>query len=314
MTSDLITGKIAHTPVLLNEVISGLNLQPGHIIVDGTLGLGGHSLEILKKITKKGTVIGIDQDPLNLARAQENLKNYSNIIFVHDNFAQIKDILQQKKISKINGCLLDLGLSSPHIDCPERGFSFKNEGPLDMRMNPEQVLTAKTIVNSYPETDLANLIYEYGEERRSRVIAKAITKYRKQKKIETTQELASVISSVVKNKNKKNPALLTFQALRIVVNNEIVTLQKVLKDLVELLSPGGRLAVISYHSLEDRIVKRFFKNQAKHCICPKEFLFCKCEGKAHLQIITKKPITPTELEIRDNHRARSAKLRIAEKI
>ena len=307
---------IYHTPVLLHECIESLQLQSSDIIIDGTIGLGGHSEEIIKKILPSGLLIGIDQDENNLMLAKKRLRKYSkNIKFIHDNFLNFKNIIQENNIKKVNGILLDLGIASTHVDDSHRGFSYMNDGPLDMRMNQDQVLTAKTVVNSTPEKKLAEIIYKYGEEKKARLIARAITKERKRKKITRTQDLTTVINAIVKNKHQnKNASCLTFQALRIYVNNELEALKEVLSQSLELLSPGRRLAVISYHSLEDRIVKHFFKEQARHCICPKEFPICICNHKAQIKIITSSPITPTANEISANPRSRSAKLRIAEKL
>jgi len=303
-----------HIPVLLHEVVEGI-IQPSmKVVVDGTLGLGGHSEAILQKLHPHITLIGIDKDATNLKKAQTRLKKYqANIKFVHDDFVNIKSISKKFLYDKVDAIILDLGLSSPHIDNQERGFSFYQEGPLDMRFNQEQELTAEIIINRYSEQKLADIIYQYGEEKRARKIAKIICKARKKKKFTSTRELATEIEKNIKNK-KKHPALLTFQALRIAVNNELDLLYKCLEDAADLLSIGKRLAVISYHSLEDRIVKQFFRFKAKHCVCPKEILLCKCQHQASLKIITKKPIRPSLGEIEKNSRARSAKLRIAEKI
>ena len=303
-----------HKPVLLHEVVRGLNLKRGSVVVDGTLGLGGHAREIIKHILPNGLLIGIDQDPRNLKKAKENLKEFSkNIKFVQGNFSKLSEILKNLGIEKVDAILLDLGLSSPHIDEADRGFSYIEDGPLDMRMNPESSVTAAEIVNTYKERELANLIYKYGEEKHSRKIANIIVKERERKKFTTTRELATVLEREIKNKHK-HPALLTFQALRIAVNDELDVLISVLKESVELLSSGGCLAVISYHSLEDRIVKQFIREQARVCICPKELPLCSCNNKPKFKIITKKPIVPSEEEVKSNNRSRSAKLRIAERI
>lgn len=305
-----------HTPVLLNKVINGLKLRQGSIIIDGTLGFGGHAKQILKDICPNGLLIGIDTDTRNLCAAKKNLAQFkSNTRIVHDNFENIKNIMKKQEIEKVDGILLDIGISSAHVDEAERGFSFQSDGPLDMRMNPEQELNASMIINGYTEIDLANLIYEYGEERMSRKIARAIIQQRKIKKITRTRELAIVIEQALPKKHKsKHPALLTFQALRIAVNNELNVLKKAIEHSVELLNPGGRLAVISYHSLEDRIVKHFFRHQAKHCICPKELLVCSCNNSPKIIIINKRPICPSSEEVFKNPRSRSGKLRIIEKI
>jgi 16S rRNA (cytosine1402-N4)-methyltransferase len=305
-----------HTPVLLNEVINGLNLKKRSIIIDGTLGFAGHAKTILEYISPNGLLIGIDTDTRNLIEAKKNLSQFkSNTRIIHDNFKNIKIIMKKEEINKVDGILLDLGISSAHVDEADRGFSFQADGPLDMRLNPEQELNASTIVNGYTEIDLANIIYEYGEERMSRKIARAIIQQRKIKKITRTRELAIVIEQTIPKKHKsKHPALLTFQALRIAVNNELNVLKQAIEHSVELLNPGGRLAVISYHSLEDRIVKHFFRHQARHCICPKELLVCSCNHSPEIIIINKRPICPSSEEVFKNPRSRSGKLRIIEKI
>ncbi|MBT4937450.1 16S rRNA (cytosine(1402)-N(4))-methyltransferase RsmH [Candidatus Peregrinibacteria bacterium] len=305
-----------HTPVLLNEVIEALSLKKGSVVIDGTLGLGGHSEKILEYIIPNGLLIGIDQDTRNIKEAKKKLKAYEkNTKIVHDNFRNIEEVLKKLKVKKVDGILLDLGLSSVHVDKADRGFSFQSDGPLDMRMNSEQEITAATIVNSYTEKDLADVIYEYGEERMSRRIARSIVEKRKIQKFQTTRELAIVIESVIKQKHtSKHPALLTFQALRIAVNDELNALESVLEQSMGLLSLGGRLAVISYHSLEDRMVKHFFRKQARQCICPKESPLCTCHHSPQLNIITKRPIRPTDKEISENPRARSGKMRVAERM
>lgn len=304
-----------HTPVLLNEAIEALKLKKGAIVIDGTLGLGGHSEKILERIIPDGLLIGIDQDTRNIKEAEKRLSAYKkNTKIVHSNFRKIEEILEKLKIKQVDGILLDLGLSSVHLDKADRGFSFQSDGPLDMRMNPEQEITAATIVNGYTEKDLADVIYKYGEERMSRKIARVIVEKRKIQKFQTTRELAIVIESVIKQKHtSKHPALLTFQALRIAVNDELNALESALEQSMGLLSPGGRLAVISYHSLEDRMVKHFFRQQARQCICPKESPLCTCNHSPQLNIITKRPIRPTEEEVRENPRSRSGKMRVAEK-
>lgn len=327
---------LTHQPVLLHETLDLLNLEANTQIIDGTLGLGGHSLEILKALGPKGKILAFDQDERNLKVAKERLKKYEKqVIFVHDNF---ENLLKQAKKHKFkpDAILLDLGLSSPHIDDSERGFSFMKDGPLDMRFDKRQELTAYQVINSTPEKELADIIYHYGEERQSRKIARRIVEARKRKRIETTTELAEIIagksklgamsyelgakkrlqvpSSKFQARKGIHPATLTFQALRIYVNRELEVLEKVLEDSVTLLNPGGRLVVISYHSLEDRIVKNFFKNQTKNCICPKELPICQCNFKKTLYILTRKPIIPSSVEVSENPRSRSAKLRAAERL
>ena len=306
---------LLHEPVLLHEAVEALNLQNQSVIIDGTLGLGGHSELILNSIPQ-GHLIAIDQDPRNIVHAQERLESFSSrLSIVQENFENIPKVLEDLCIKSVDGILLDLGIASTHVDEAERGFSFQAEGPLDMRMNPDQILNASMIVNSYSEKELADMIYRYGEEPKSWKIAKAIVLARKEKKITRTRELTSIIESVVKSQkgNKKHPAMKTFQALRITVNHELDALREALKVSVRLLNPGGRLVVISYHSLEDRIVKQFFREQTRYCICPKESPICTCDWQTQLKIITKKPVLPKEEEVLRNSRSRSAKMRVAER-
>lgn len=322
--------ELTHTPVLLTETLDLLNLEAnppaarlnekvgqeraGKNIVDGTLGLGGHSLEILKKIGPTGKLMAFDQDEQNLKEARKRLKDYEKqITFVHSNFENIAEECKRHNFQP-DAILLDLGLSSPHLDDPERGFSFQKEGPLDMRFDKSQPLTAEKVVNSYPEKDLADIIFHYGEERRSRLIARAITQARKDSPIKTTTQLAEIIAKTVRGKARIHPATLTFQALRIYVNRELEVLKNVLESSLKLLKKGGRLVVISYHSLEDRIVKNFFRDQTKNCICPKELPVCQCNFKKKLYILTRKPIIPNGIEVSQNPRSRSAKLRAAERL
>ncbi len=300
-----------HTPVLLDEVIAHLNLRAGQTVVDCTLGLGGHSEAILKKIGLKRQLIAFEQDKDNLKRAKENLKKYEKrITYVHDNFENFNNYVKKP----VDGILFDLGFSSPHVDDPERGFSFQTDGPLDMRYDRRQKLTAEHVVNKYNEKDLADIIYQYGEERRSRVIAKKIVHVRKKKPITSTLQLTRVVASTMGRKQKIHPATRTFQALRIYVNRELEVLEEALDQAIELLKPGGRIVVISYHSLEDRIVKNKFRYYAKDCICPKELPICQCNFQKKLYILTKRPIIPSGIEVSKNPRARSAKLRVSERI
>ena len=304
----------AHTSVLLTETLDLLNLQANTHIIDGTLGLGGHSLEILKRIGPKGKLMAFDQDGANLAVAKERLKDYSSqTIFIHDNFETMAEACKKHKFQP-DAILLDLGLSSPHIDEADRGFSFQKDGPLDMRFDKRQELTAEIVVNSTKEDDLADIIYEYGDERRSRPIARAIVLARKEKRITSTAQLAEIIKKTSKGRAKIHPATQTFQALRIFVNRELDVLQRVLEDSLKLLKKGGRIVVISYHSLEDRMVKNFFRDQTKTCICPQELVICQCNFEKTLYILTRKPIMPNGDEVSLNPRARSAKLRAAERI
>jgi len=307
--------KQSHIPVLLKETIDLLNLQKGMNVVDCTLGLGGHSLEILKKIGSNGKLMAFDQDLKNLKLAKEKVKGQKpKTIFVNANFEYLKEKIKEHKFPAPDAILFDLGLSSPHVDMPERGFSFQKEGPLDMRYDQSQQLTAEIVVNSYKEKDLADIIYKYGGERRSRPIARKILEARKKKRITTTLELADVLASTVKGHQKHHPATKTFQALRIYVNRELEVLENVLHQAIDIIAPKGRIAVISYHSLEDRITKNIFRYYTKNCICPKELPVCQCNFEKKLYLLTKRPIIPTGIEVEKNPRSRSAKLRVAEKL
>ena len=304
-----------HKPVLLEECIEGLNIKSDGIYVDGTLGGAGHSKEILEKLSKKGKLIGIDRDEEALEAAKQNLKKFENVIYIHDNHDNIKKILESLSIEKVDGILLDLGVSSYQLDERNRGFSYLGENKLDMRMDKSQELTAKTVVNTYKEDRLANIIYEYGEERFSRVIAKNICEYRKNKKIETTKELTQIIEkSIPKSKQKDgHPSKRTFQAIRIEVNDEIKPLYNTVKECIDLLNKNGRLCIITFHSLEDRAVKNAYIEAQGKCTCPSDLPYCVCGAKALGKIITKKPIIPSKQEQEENSRAKSAKLRIFEK-
>ncbi len=306
--------ELTHTPVLLSETLDLLNLEANKHVIDGTLGLGGHSLEILKKLGPKGKLMAFDQDERNLIEAKKRLEKYNEqIIFVHDNFEHLAEQAKKHKFQP-EAIFLDLGLSSPHIDDPERGFSFQKEGPLDMRFDKRQRLTAEIVINSTSEKDLADIIFHYGEERKSRLIARVIVQARKESPIKTTTQLAEVIGKAIKSKGRIHPATQTFQALRIFVNRELEVLEKVLEDALGLLKKGGRLVVISYHSLEDRIVKNYFRDQTRNCICPKELPICQCNFQKKLYILTRKPIIPDGIEVSHNPRSRSAKLRAAERL
>lgn len=300
-----------HISVLLEESLDHLNLRAGQTIVDCTLGLGGHSLEILKKIGSSGHLIVFEQDEENLKEAKKRLKKYEKqITYVHDNFEQFSEYVKEP----VDGILFDLGLSSPHVDNPDRGFSFKNDGPLDMRFDKRQKLTAEQVVNKYNEKDLADIIFHYGDERKSRIIARKIIEERKKEPITTTSQLAEIVKSTIKGKSKTHPATQTFQALRIYVNRELDVLEEALEEAINKLKIDGRIVVISYHSLEDRIVKKKFKYYTQDCICPKELLICQCNFKKKLYILTKKPIIPNGIEAKTNPRARSAKMRVAKRI
>ena len=308
--------KFEHKPVLLQECIEGLQIKPNGIYVDGTMGGAGHSIEIVKRLSNDGTLIGIDRDEEALKASKERLAEYKNVTYVHDNHDNIKEILQKLGINQVDGILLDLGVSSYQLDERNRGFSYLGENELDMRMDKSQELTAKRVVNYYSEKELANIIYEYGEERFSRQIAKNICNYRKEKTINTTKELVDIIEkSIPKSKqNDGHPAKRTFQAIRIEVNNEIKPLYNTVKDCIDCLKPQGRLCIITFHSLEDRAVKNAYIEAKGKCTCPPDLPYCVCGAKTLGKIITKKPIIATEEEQEENSRSKSAKLRIFEKI
>ena len=304
-----------HEPVMLEECIEGLNIKENGIYVDGTLGGAGHSKEILKRLSKKGKLIGIDRDQEALDAAKENLKDFSNVIYVHDNHDNIKNILEDLGIDKVDGILLDLGVSSYQLDERNRGFSYLGENELDMRMDKSQKLTAKEVVNNYKEEDLANVIYQYGEERFSKRIAKNICELRKQKEIRTTKELVEIIEKSIPRKfqNDGHPAKRTFQAIRIEVNNEIKPLYNTVIESIECLKPQGRLCIITFHSIEDRAVKNAYIEAKGKCTCPKDLPYCVCGAKSLGEIITRKPIIATDEEKTRNSRSKSAKLRIFER-
>ena len=306
--------KFEHKPVMLQECIEGLQIQKDGIYVDGTLGGAGHSKEILKRLSKEGMLIGIDRDEEALEAAKENLKDYANVQYIHGNHDNIKQILEEIGIEQVDGILLDLGVSSYQLDEKNRGFSYLGENILDMRMDKTQKLTAKQVVNKYSEEELANIIYEYGEEKFSKRIAKNICEYRKNKEISTTKQLVEIIEkSVPRNKKEGHPAKRTFQAIRIEVNNEIKPLYDTVKKCIECLKPKGRLCIITFHSLEDRAVKNAYIEAKGKCTCPPDLPYCVCGFKSEGRIITKKPILPSNQEQDENSRAKSAKLRIFEK-
>ena len=276
-------------------------------------GGAGHSYEIVKRLSGNGKLIGIDRDEEALKAAKEKLKGFSNVIYVHDNHDNIKEILEKLNIEKVDGILLDLGVSSYQLDERNRGFSYLGENELDMRMDKTQKLTAKEIVNTYSEEELANIIYEYGEERFSRKIAKNICEYRKQKEIETTKQLVEIIEKSIPKSKDGHPAKRTFQAIRIEVNNEIKPLFNTVKNSIDCLNDKGRLCIITFYSLEDRAVKNAYIEAQGHCTCPKELPYCVCNYKSYGKIINKKPIEATEQEKEENSRSKSAKLRIFER-
>ncbi|MBQ8580034.1 MAG: 16S rRNA (cytosine(1402)-N(4))-methyltransferase RsmH [Oscillospiraceae bacterium] len=306
-----------HVSVLLEECLEGLDIKPDGIYVDGTLGGAGHSSRIAAKLTT-GRLIGIDRDPVALKAAGERLSPYADrVTLVHSNFCEIKNVLSDLGINAVDGILLDLGVSSPQLDDAARGFSYMADAPLDMRMDNSQSLTAYTVVNAWSQEELKRILYDYGEERYAPRIASAICRSREDKPIETTLELASIIRSAMPAaalREKQHPAKRSFQAIRIAVNDELGAVEKVMKDATECLAPGGRLAIITFHSLEDRIVKNGMNDAAKGCTCPPEFPVCVCGKKPKVRIITRKPIISGEEELEHNPRARSAKLRVCEKI
>ena len=304
-----------HKPVLLEETIQNLNIKKDGIYVDGTLGGAGHSKEILKKLSSKGLLIGIDRDEEALKAAQRNLQQYNNVKYIHGNHDEIDEVLEKLNIDKVDGILLDLGVSSYQLDEKQRGFSYLGNNELDMRMDKTQKLTAKQVVNTYTEEQLANIIFQYGEERYSKQIAKNICKIRKEKEITTTKELVDIIEKSIPSYGKKegHPAKRTFQAIRIEVNNEIKPLYDTVKKCIKLLKPQGRLCIITFHSLEDRAVKQAFLDSIGKCTCPKDLPYCVCGAKSEGKIINKKPIIATKEEQEKNSRSKSAKLRIFEK-
>ncbi|MEI3355613.1 MAG: 16S rRNA (cytosine(1402)-N(4))-methyltransferase RsmH [Clostridia bacterium] len=305
-----------HKPVMLEECIQGLNIKENGIYIDGTLGGAGHSKEIAKRLSKEGLLIGIDRDEEALKAAKEKLKEFPNVKYIHNNHDNIKEIIEELNIEKVDGILLDLGVSSYQLDERNRGFSYLGENELDMRMDRTQKLTAKEVVNTYEEEKLADVIYQYGEERFSRRIAKNICIARKEKTIETTKQLVEIIEkSIPKSKQKDgHPAKRTFQAIRIEVNDEIKPLYETVKNCIDCLKPGGRLCIITFHSLEDRAVKNAYIEATGKCICPKDLPYCVCGAKQLGKIITRKPIIASEEEQEENSRSKSAKLRIFEKI
>ena len=306
-----------HVSVLLNECLEGLNIKENGIYVDGTLGGAGHSSEILKRLSNEGRLIGIDQDTDALKAAKERLKDYSNVTFVHSNFSNIENVLNNLNIDGVDGILIDLGGSSYQLDEGERGFSYMKDAPLDMRMNRENDFSAYNVVNEYSEEDLYRIIRDYGEEKFAKRIASFIVENRQEKNIETTLELVEIIKNAIPAKARRegpHPAKRTFQAIRIEVNSELSILNKTIEDGVEKLNKGGRMAIITFHSLEDRIVKNKFRDLAVSCRCPKEFPVCVCGEKAKVKIISRKAIEPTKEEVEVNPRSRSAKLRVIEKL
>lgn len=306
-----------HVSVLLNECLDALNIKEDGIYVDGTLGGAGHSSEILKRLSQEGRLIGIDQDTDALKAAQNRLQNFNNVTFVHNNFHNIKQILDELDIEEVDGILMDLGVSSYQLDTGERGFSYMKDAPLDMRMNRDNEFSAYDVVNTYSEEELYRIIRDYGEEKFAKRIATFIVNARAEKNIETTLELVEIIKNAIPAKARRegpHPAKRTFQAIRIEVNSELSILNRAIEDGVDKLSKGGRMAIITFHSLEDRIVKNKFRDLAVSCRCPKEFPICVCGEKAKVKVISRKAIEPTKEEVEINPRSRSAKLRVIEKI
>jgi len=306
-----------HISVLLDECINALNIDPDGIYVDGTLGLGGHSSEIVKRLNK-GKLIGVDRDESAIERSFERLKDYKDKIeLVHGNFSEIPSILERLNVDRVNGVLLDLGVSSPQLDEAERGFSYMQEAPLDMRMNKQESLSAWNVVNEWPQERLERILWDYGEERYSRRIVASIIKSRETNPIETTTQLVEVIKSAMPGqalREKQHPAKRTFQAIRIAVNDELGEVEEAMSSIPDVLTIGGRLAVISFHSLEDRIVKSSIARRENGCTCPREAPICTCGFVRTLKSVSRKPILPSQEELENNPRSRSAKLRVAERV
>ena len=306
-----------HVSVLLDECIDNLNIKEDGIYVECTLGGAGHSSEIVKRLSSDGRLIGFDQDKDALKAAGERLKDYKNVTYVHSNFYAIYDVLTDLGIDGVDGILMDLGVSSYQLDNGERGFSYMQDAPLDMRMNRENEFSAYEIVNTYSEEELYRIIKEYGEEKFAKRIASFIVKNREEKNIETTLELVEIIKAAIPAKARRegpHPAKRTFQAIRIEVNKELEIISKTILDGVKKLNKGGRMAIITFHSLEDRIVKNTFKELANPCTCPSEFPVCVCNRKPEVKLISRKPIEASKEELEFNPRSRSAKLRIIEKL
>ena len=305
-----------HYSVLLEETIENLNIRPNGIYVDGTLGGGGHAFEVCKRL-KNGHFYGIDQDDAAIMAAGERLSVYGDkVTILRNNYCNAKAALLEQGVDKVDGIVLDLGVSSYQLDTKERGFSYRYDADLDMRMDRRQSLTAKDIVNGYTEMELFRIIRDYGEDNFAKNIAKHIVKARQEKEIRTTEELNEIIKAAIPAKMRQNghPSKKTFQAIRIECNRELEVLKNALDDLAELLNPGGRICIITFHSLEDRIVKTAFKNWENPCTCPSEFPVCVCGKQSKGRVITKKPILPSEQELEQNSRSKSAKLRVFERV
>ncbi len=301
-----------HIPIMLNEVIENLNIKPDGTYVDGTLGGAGHSSEIVKKLSKDGLLIGIDRDQDALNASHERLKEYDNVRYIWGKHEDIKSILQGLGIKSVDGILLDLGVSSYQLDEESRGFSYMKDSMLDMRMDKTQSITAETIINEYSQKQLEDIFFKYGEENNSKKIASKIVKERQDNRIETTKQLRELIKQV-DSKNEIDSCKRIFQALRIEVNGELKDLEKAINDCIELLNDKGRLCIITFHSLEDRIVKTAFNNAQGKCTCPKDFPVCVCGAKSFGKVITRKPIVPSDEEMKTNSRSKSSKLRVFER-
>ncbi len=308
--------EFSHVPIMLTEVLEGLKIKPDGIYVDGTLGGAGHSSEIIKRLSENGRLIGIDQDLEAIAAATKRLEPYKNVEIVHSNYANIKNVLSELGVDSVDGILLDLGVSSYQFDNKDRGFSYREDAVLDMRMDTSQEYTAQDIINDYSEDELRRILKVYGEEKFAGRIAENIVKQRAIKRIETTFELNDIIKNSIPaavRRQGKNPCKKTYQAIRIELNKELSVLEDSLEAMIDLLSPGGRLCIITFHSLEDRIVKNAFRTAEKPCICPPEFPVCVCGRVSKGTVITRKPIVAGEDELEINPRSSSAKLRIFEK-
>ena len=307
-----------HKSVLLNETIDGLNIKPDGIYVDGTLGGGGHAYEVCRRLGEKGSIVGIDQDAAAIEAASARLKDFGEkVTIVRSNYCDMKSKLHELGIDKVDGIVLDLGVSSYQLDTAERGFSYREDAPLDMRMDTRQKMTARDIVNDYTEADLYRVIRDYGEDKFAKNIAKHIVQARAMKPVETTAELSEIIRASIPMKFQKksgHPAKRTFQAIRIELNRELDVLRDSLDDMIDLLNPGGRLCIITFHSLEDRIVKSAFRKNENPCTCPPDFPVCVCGKTPDVKLVSRKPILPSAQEVEENPRARSAKLRVAEKL
>ena len=314
---EVLVMEFKHISVLLNESVDALMIKPGGIYVDGTMGGGGHSEKIVQNLSADGTLIGIDRDTEALSASKARLSDYDNIVYVHDNYKNIKSILENRGIEHIDGAVLDLGVSSYQLDCKERGFSYMEDAPLDMRMNREAPISAYDVVNTYAEEELSRIFFSYGEEKFSKKVARIICERREKKPIETTLELVDIIKAAIPEKFRQkgsHPAKRVFQAIRIEVNGELSDLRGAVDDFFDALAPGGRLSIITFHSLEDRIVKNAFIDYKQGCTCPKDFPICVCGNKPRGKVITKKPLLPSDEEYSFNSRSKSAKLRIVEKL